>query len=78
MSEAADLAKKALARGDLIGAYDAAVAAIAEGDTSGAIRHHQLLALARMGDTGRAMELFQTYGLDRSANVDERAIGARP
>jgi adenylate cyclase len=77
MSEAADLAKKALSRGDLIGAYDATVTAIAEGDSSGAIRHQQILALARMGDTERAMALFAEYGLDRSANVDERSIGAR-
>ena len=77
MSEAADLAKKALSRGDLIGAYDATVAAIADGDASGAIRHQQILALARMGDTERAMDLFAAYGLDRSTNVDERAIGAR-
>ncbi len=77
MSDAAKTAKAALARGDLIGAYDATVAAIADGDTSGAIRHQQILALARMGDTDRAMGLFASYGLDRSANVDERSIGAR-
>lgn len=77
MSDAAKTAKAALARGDLIGAYDATVAAIADGDTSGAIRHQQILALARMGDTDRAMGLFQAYGLDGSANVDERSIGAR-
>jgi class 3 adenylate cyclase len=77
MSRVADLAKKALSRGDLIGAYDATVTAIAEGDDSNAIRHQQILALARMGDTERAMGLFQAYGLDRSGDVDERAIGAR-
>lgn len=77
MSRAADLAKKALSRGDLIGAYDATVTAIAEGDDSSLIRHQQILALARMGDTERAMGLFQAYGLDRSGDVDERAIGAR-
>jgi hypothetical protein len=77
MSKAAALAKTALSRGDLIGAYDATVAAIEEGDTSGAIRHQQVLALARMGDTERAMKLFAEYGLDRSQDVDERTIGAR-
>jgi adenylate cyclase len=77
MSRVTDLAKKALSRGDLIGAYDATVTAIAEGDDSNAIRHQQILALARMGDTERAMGLFQAYGLDRSGDVDERAIGAR-
>jgi class 3 adenylate cyclase len=77
MSEAADLAKAALARGDLISAYDLTTAAIAEGDPGGTIRHQQLLALARMGDTERAMGLFQAYGLDGSEDPHERAIGAR-
>ena len=77
MDQAADLARAALARGDLIAAYDVASAAIAEGDESGAVRHQQVLALARMGDTERAMGLFATYGLDRSNDAHERAIGAR-
>src|SRR3954468_16849726 len=74
---AADLAKAALARGDLIAAYDVTTAAIADGDVGGTIRHQQVLALARMGDTERAMGLFTAYGLDRSSNAHERAIGAR-
>ncbi|HTU10006.1 MAG TPA: tetratricopeptide repeat-containing protein [Allosphingosinicella sp.] len=77
MSEAAQIARKALSRGDLIGAYDATVAAMEAGDDSGAIRHQQILALARMGDTDRAMEKFAEYGLEGSSNVDERTIGAR-
>ncbi|HEY5711208.1 MAG TPA: adenylate/guanylate cyclase domain-containing protein [Allosphingosinicella sp.] len=77
MSEAADLASAALKRGDLIGAYDATVTAIADGDSSGAIHHQQIIALARMGDTERAMGLFEAYGLDRSEDPHERAAGAR-
>jgi len=77
MSEAAAIAKEALARGDLIAAYDATVSAIAEGDESGAVRHQQVLALARLGDTERAMELFERYGLDSSGDPHERAVGAR-
>ena len=77
MSQAASLAKAALARGDLITAYDVASAAIAEGEGGNAIRHQQVLALARMGDTERAMGLFTAYGLDRSTDPHERAIGAR-
>jgi adenylate cyclase len=77
MSEAAVLAKAALARGDLIAAYDLTTAAIEEGDPGGTVRHQQVLALARMGDTERAMGLFSAYGLDRSTNAHERAIGAR-
>jgi len=77
MSDAAAIAKEALARGDLIAAYDATVSAIEAGDGSGAVRHQQVLALARIGDTERAMELFERYGLDASGDPHERAIGAR-
>lgn len=77
MSDAADLAAAALSRGDLIGAYDLTVSAIAAGDDSLEIRHRQVLALARMGDVERAMERFAAYGLDRSADPHQRAIGAR-
>lgn len=77
MSQAASLAKAALARGDLITAYDISVSAIAGGDDSTAVRHQQVLALARMGDTERAMELFSLHGLDRSPHAHERAVGAR-
>jgi class 3 adenylate cyclase len=77
MTAAADLAKAALARGDLIAAYDVTTAAIADGDPGGTIRHQQVLALARMGDTERAMGLFTAYGLDRSSDAHERAVGAR-
>ncbi|MGE0179678.1 MAG: adenylate/guanylate cyclase domain-containing protein [Sphingomonas sp.] len=75
--DAAALAKAALSRGDLIGAYDVTVAAIQAGDLSNEIRHQQILALARMGDTDRAMGLFARYELDRSSDPHERAVGAR-
>ena len=77
MSEAATLAQAALARGDLIAAYDLTVSAIADGDESSAVRHLQVLALARMGDTERAMELFSACGLALAPNPHERAVGAR-
>ena len=77
MNEAADLAKAALARGDLITAYDVATAAIEAGDAGGAVRYQQVLALARMGDTERAMGLYAAYGLDKSGDAHQRAIGAR-
>lgn len=77
MAEALDRARRAIARGDLIAAYDEAVSAIGEGDESPAIRHQLVLALARMGDTDRAAELFGDYGLDRSDDPHHRAIGAR-
>ncbi|KHK89927.1 adenylate/guanylate cyclase domain-containing protein [Novosphingobium malaysiense] len=77
MTPAAMRAKAAIARGDLITAYDETVSAIAEGDDSLAIRHQQVLALARMGDTDRAMELFEAYDLDGSDDPHQQAIGAR-
>jgi len=77
MEDAVTTAKAALSRGDLIGAYDATVAAIRDGDDGTEIRHQQILALARMGDTERAMGLFASYGLGRSEDAHERAVGAR-
>lgn len=77
MTPAAERARAAIAQGDLISAYDETISAIAEGDQSDGIRHQQVLALARMGDTERAAELFQTYGLDRSDDPHKQAIGAR-
>ncbi|HWT11467.1 MAG TPA: adenylate/guanylate cyclase domain-containing protein [Allosphingosinicella sp.] len=77
MSSAASLAKAAIARGDLIAAYDITVSAIAGGDESSGVRHQQVLALARMGDTDRAMEMFNAYRLDGSPHAHERAAGAR-
>lgn len=77
MTGAAELAKAALARGDLIAAYDSTVSAMAEGDESPALRHLQVLALARMGDTERAMELFAAFGLEASPDPHHRAVGAR-
>ena len=76
-NKASRLARAALARGDLITAYDITLSAIAAGDDSSEIRHQQVLALARMGDTDRAMERFADYSLDASTDPHERAIGAR-
>lgn len=77
MEDALATARAALARGDLFGAYDAANGAIADGDASEDIRHIQALALARMGDTERALSLFRSYGLADSSDPHRRALGAR-
>ncbi len=71
------LARDAIARGDLIAAYDVTVSALAEDGSSEDLRHLQVLALARMGDTERAMELFEAHGLGRSGDPHKRAAGAR-
>ncbi len=69
--------QEALASGDLFGAYDAASRAIMDGHDNEEMRHSQALALARMGDTERALGLFRAYGLDRSRKSHRRALGAR-
>jgi adenylate cyclase len=70
-------AKKKLSKGDAFGAYDEASRAIKTGDESEEIRQVQLLALARMGDSKRALELFRSYGLDKAADPHRSALGAR-
>jgi adenylate cyclase len=70
-------ARAALTRGDFIAAYDATASAIAAGEESEDLRHLQVLALARIGDTDRAMALFEEHGLGRSADPHKRAAGAR-
>ncbi|TVV70519.1 adenylate/guanylate cyclase domain-containing protein [Sphingomonas solaris] len=77
MSDAHQQARAALARGDFAAAYDITVSAIAAGDESEGLRHQQVLALGRMGDTETAFALFSVYGLDRSSEPDELAVGAR-
>lgn len=76
-ADALSAAREALARGDLFFAYDAATRAIGDGDASEDLKQQQLLALARMGETRRALTLFRSYGLDASADPHKRALGAR-
>lgn len=73
----AERVRAAIARGDLISAYDESVAAIANGDSSAGLRFSQVLAVARMGDTERAAELFEAYGLGQSTDPHQQALGAR-
>ncbi|HEX8644604.1 MAG TPA: adenylate/guanylate cyclase domain-containing protein [Allosphingosinicella sp.] len=70
-------AKAAVARGDLIAAYDLTVSGLAEEPASEDLRYLQVLALARMGDTERAMQLFGEYALGDSTDPHKRAAGAR-
>ena len=70
-------ARAAIARGDLIAAYDIAMSGLAEDEGSEELRHLHVLALARMGDTERAMACFARYDLAASADPHKRALGAR-
>lgn len=69
--------REAFARGDWLGAYDAASRAIAAGSTAEETRYRQALALANMEDTERALALFNAYGIGASKNAHRRALGAR-
>jgi class 3 adenylate cyclase len=77
VTAAARSGQEAIDRGDLISAYDRAASAVADGDLSASSRHQQILALAGMGDTDGAMQLYERYGLDRSDDPHHRAVGAR-
>ena len=67
--------RAALARGDLLGAYD-------EVARRGSTDHHglnylEVLTLARLGDTERALRLYDDYGLAEVDDVDSLSLKAR-
>ncbi|WP_310475796.1 tetratricopeptide repeat-containing protein [Sandarakinorhabdus sp.] len=70
-------ARDAIKSGDLLGAYDLARAALADGQQDAGLRFIEVLALARMGETERAFALFQLYDLAAAADEDVLALGAR-
>ncbi|HEX9932841.1 MAG TPA: adenylate/guanylate cyclase domain-containing protein [Allosphingosinicella sp.] len=76
-SSFAAAARAALARGDLMAAFDLAVSGLAAEPASEELCHLQVLALARMGDTEGAMKLFEASGLGHSNDPHRRAVGAR-
>lgn len=75
--DATALTQAAINNGNLLLAYDTAISAINEGDTSVELRHLLVLALARMGNSEQAMALFHQYGLDSSPDAHHRSIAAR-
>jgi len=77
MAQAENRVKTALGNGNLLLAYDLALSAIESGDETQEVRHLIVLALARMGDADRAMELYNQYQLGASSDPHHRAIGAR-
>ena len=67
--------RAALARGDLLGAYDEVAR---RGDTSHAeLNYLEVLTLARLGDTERALRLYEDYGLADLGDVDTLSLKAR-
>ena len=77
MGQSIELTRSALDNGNLLRAYDIAATAIEKGDTSTELRHLIVLALARMGDAEKAMDLYHQYELDKSLDAHHRAIVAR-
>lgn len=77
MVDALELTRSAMDNGNLLLAYDLAMTALAEDESSPELQHLAVLALARMGDAEQAMELFHRYALDRSTDPHHRAIAAR-
>jgi adenylate cyclase len=73
--ERAASVRAALARGDLLGAYDEVVR---RGDTDFAeLNYLEVLTLARLGDTERALKLYDDYGLQEMGGVDPLSLKAR-
>lgn len=67
--------RKALARGDLLGAYDAVVR---RGDTEDQeLNYLEVLTLARLGDTQRGLRLYDDYRLADMGDVDSLSLKAR-
>lgn len=67
--------RAALARGDLLGAYDEVVR---RGDTSHPeLNYLEVLTLARLGDTERGLKLYDDYGLEQMGGVDPLSLKAR-
>ncbi|MET0373101.1 MAG: tetratricopeptide repeat-containing protein [Rhizorhabdus sp.] len=76
-AEADRQAGAALGRGDLLAAFDLASCALASGAQMPGLVHKRLLALARMGDTRRALEEANRIGLADRADEDSVALHAR-
>ncbi|MBX3485828.1 adenylate/guanylate cyclase domain-containing protein [Phenylobacterium sp.] len=72
---AAARARSALARGALLEAYDI-LQQVAEHE-SGALDYLRVLTLARLGDTERALKLYDAYGLGARDDVDALSLQAR-
>jgi adenylate cyclase len=68
-------ARAALARGALLEAYDILQRVSEKEDTT--LDYLRVLTLARLGDTERALRLYEAYGLGAHLDVDALALQAR-
>ena len=73
--ETANSVRSALARGDLLAAYDE----VTQGKELGhkGLDYLEVLTLARLGDTERGLRLYNTYGLAGVGDVDALSLKAR-
>lgn len=73
-----DIALKALGQGDLLRAYELASALLAKHGENPRQRYHQILALARMGETDQAQALYDLHlAPQASGDIDALAMAAR-
>lgn len=71
------LAREARTNGDFLAAYDIAMTAKAEGLAHPKLDYFAALALADMGETERAAELYESAGLGDEQDSDIRALDGR-
>ncbi|HTI31042.1 MAG TPA: adenylate/guanylate cyclase domain-containing protein [Sphingomonas sp.] len=69
-------ARAAIGRGDLLSAYDLARHEVTHG-AANELSYIATLAMARMGETGQALRLYEQCKLSAADDVDSRALGAR-
>lgn len=67
--------RAALARGDLLGAYDEVVRRPDTSDPE--LNYLEVLTLARLGDAERGLKLYDDYGLEAMGGVDPLSLKAR-
>ncbi|MDB5693082.1 MAG: hypothetical protein JWO81_2145 [Alphaproteobacteria bacterium] len=72
-----DSAENALRRGDLLAVRDFAATGLARDPGSSDLQYLSILALARMGSSGAALEEYEASGLGRSQTVAHRALLGR-
>src|SRR3954452_23943150 len=71
----AESIRAALARGDLLAAYDEVTYGRAPGDPE--LDYLEVLTLARLGDTDQSLKLYSAYRIDALGNVDALSLKAR-
>src|SRR4051812_28725991 len=71
----ADSVRAALARGDLLAAYDEVRQDREPGRAD--LDYLEVLTLARMGDTERGLRLYAEYRIDEMGGVDALSLKAR-